>query len=190
MEALAALAAEHSAVLAVLAELDRASAAAAQGMPIAAGIFADIQEFFEVFVDRCHHGKEETELFPRLRQGSAGTLVQRLQDEHAEGRALVASYAEAVHAYVPGQADSGARLERAANACSDLLREHIVTETAELFPAAETSLAEDDESLVDAFERLELERIGPTTHERLHAMIYVLPDRIDHSMERAARTPH
>ena len=179
MQTLETLAAEHSAVLAVLAELERAATAAADGARVPADVFTDVREFFAVFVDRCHHGKEETELFPRLEHGSAGPLVRRLEQEHEQGRRLAAEYAATVDAYVPGDAESGARLERAALAYGDLLREHIATETGELFPAVEEALDADDEALVEAFERLEVERIGAGTHERLHGMIALLPGRVD-----------
>jgi hypothetical protein len=45
-------------------------------------------------------------------------------------------------------------------------------------PATE-ALADQDDELYDAFERVEVERIGPGVHERLHGMIEALPARID-----------
>jgi hypothetical protein len=50
--------------------------------------------------------------------------------------------------------------------------------TDELFQATET-LTEQDQELFDAFERVEEERIGPGTHERLHGMIDGLGARIE-----------
>jgi len=178
MESVDVLRAEHEAVLVVLQQLERAVAAAEQGAPVAKDIFTDIQEFFKVFVDHCHHGKEEAEVFPRL--GSrAWDLVRRLEMEHTRGRDLAEAYAEAVQAYTPGDAASGSGLAAAARDYADFLHEHIMVETVELFPAMESALEREDRDMVDAFERIEVERIGAGTHERLHGMIESLGPRID-----------
>jgi len=131
-----------------------------------------------VFVDRCHHGKEEAEIFYRLDKGTEAAIVQALAHEHDRGRQRAAAYAAAVRRYVPSDHWSGARLARASGDYAKLLRVHIERETQELFPAMEGSLAAEDDRLVAAFERIENEQIGVGTHERLHAMIATLPARI------------
>jgi hemerythrin-like domain-containing protein len=52
------LRAEYEGVLVVL---ERAVNAAGRGAPVPVDVFRDIQEFFNVFVDRCHDAKEESE---------------------------------------------------------------------------------------------------------------------------------
>jgi hemerythrin-like domain-containing protein len=178
MKATGVLRAEHNAALVVLHELEQAATAAAEGAPVPAEVFQDIQEFLATFVDRCHHGKEEAEIFPRLVATGAADLVQRLEAEHATGRALAAAYAGAVQAYRPGNAASGAPLAAAARAYATHLRVHVDRETRELLPAMERTLVIEDEVLAEVFERIETERIGPGTHERLHAMIEGLAERI------------
>lgn len=184
MESVETLRAEHEGVLTVLDNLERATAAAARGAAVPRDVFSDIQEFFAVFVDRCHHGKEEAELFPLLVGGPATPLVRRLEEEHVVGRRLARAYAEAVNAYEPGNAESGARLQQAADAYIAFLRDHIALETDELFPAMMDALATRDEELNQAFERVEIERIGAGTHERLHARIEGLPARINPWLKR------
>ena len=179
MQATAILSDEHRAVLTVLDQLERAVSAAEQGAAIPADVFSDIQEFFAVFVDRCHHGKEEAELFPRLIAAGQSELVRRLEAEHVTGRQRAAAYAQAVQAYQPGQRERGARLASAARAYADLLREHIALEDRALLPAIEQALPSADPALVRAFDRIEEERIGPGTHARLHGMIDSLAGRID-----------
>jgi hemerythrin-like domain-containing protein len=169
---------EHNGVLFVLDQLDRAVSAAERGTPVPKDVFADIQEFFAVFVDKCHHGKEEAELFPRLTSVRGRALVERLEAEHVTGRRLAGAYAAAAEAYEPGLAEAGARLAGAAREYAAFLRAHIAVETDQLFSATE-ALADQDQALVDAFERIEEERIGPGTHERLHTMIDGLSGRID-----------
>src|SRR5579859_5208723 len=127
MQTTETLRAEHDGVLAVLEQLDRAAAAAANGGPIPTDVFTDMQEFFAVFVDRCHHGKEETVLFPAL--GSVGKpLVERLEQEHDAGRRLARAYAEAVAAYRPGDRTTGGALATAARNYAAFLRPHIALE--------------------------------------------------------------
>jgi hemerythrin-like domain-containing protein len=179
LEAVAVLHAEHEGVLAVLTQLERAVSAAEQGIPVPTDVFTDIGEFFSVFVDHCHHSKEEAVVFPRLAGSGQSELAPHLEAEHGRGRALAAAYAAAVQAYAPGDPVSGRALATAARAYAAFLREHIDEEDRELFPAMERTLATDDAALVVAFERIEEERIGPGTHERLHRLIDDLPGRID-----------
>lgn len=170
---------EHDAVLAVLDQLERAATAAEHGTPVPADVFADMQEFFSIFVDHCHHRKEEAGVFPRLVSVSGGAaLIERLESEHEEGRRLANEFAAAVAAYVPGDRDAGARLAQAARAYGAALRQHIDAETTELYPAMEAALAEVDTAIAAEFDRIEIEEIGPGTHERLHGMIDSLPGRI------------
>lgn len=168
---------EHAAILQVLGHLEQAATASERGIPVPADIYQDVQEFFTIFVDRCHHGKEEAEIFPPLQQEYA-TLIERLEAEHATGRQLAQAYNQAIQTYVPGKAETGAALAAAARAYADFLRRHIDQETQELFPVIEQALGPEDQRIVDAFERIEVERIGPGTHERLHKMIDGLPGRI------------
>jgi hemerythrin-like domain-containing protein len=173
------LKAEHAGVLMVLDQLERAVAAAERGGEMPRDVFCDIQEFFSVFVDRCHHTKEETALFPPLAAHGLATLVHRLEQDHEIGRAFATVYAEAVQAYTPGRASSGGRLASAARRYAEFLREHIELETLDLLPAIQQQLAAQDGELAEAFERIETERIGAGTHERLHAMIEGLAARIE-----------
>jgi hemerythrin-like domain-containing protein len=177
MNTIAILSAEHAAILQVLEQLEQAAAASERGVPVPVDIFRDIQEFFTIFVDRCHHGKEEAEIFPRLQRDHAA-LVEHLEAEHVTGRRLALDFAQAVHTYAPGEAATGTALAVAARDYADFLRTHIDQETQELFPVAERALESDDQQLVAAFERIEVERIGPGTHERLHRMIDGLAGRI------------
>lgn len=108
------LQAEHVGVLRVLDQLERAVDGAQRGAKLPADIFRDIQEFFDVFVDRCHHSKEEAELFPQLEAHGAGAIATRLEAEHAVGRRLAAAYGQAADAYTPGAVATGARVATAA----------------------------------------------------------------------------
>ncbi|MCC6179617.1 MAG: hemerythrin domain-containing protein [Chloroflexi bacterium] len=177
MQTIDTLKGEHDAVLGVLALLEQATGAAERGAPVPKDVFTDVGAFFSVFVDRCHHGKEEGELFPRLTSPEGVALVQRLEAQHVDGRRLVEAYVAAVNGYQPGDSVSGARLAGAARAYTAFLREHIDLENRELLPAI-AALAPHDRDLIEAFERIEIEKIGPGVHERLHGMLDGLPARI------------
>jgi len=178
MQAVEILKAEHDAVLVVLDTLERGVGAAAGGRPVPAAIFADIQEFFAIFVERCHTSKEEAEVFSRLDTERDAPVVADLEREHQLGRGFAAAYAAAVRAYVPGDVGSARRLEEAAQQYVARLRAHIEHENRDLFPAIERDLAAEDARLVSAFDRIEAEQIGEGTHERLHGMIDTLPARL------------
>jgi hemerythrin-like domain-containing protein len=178
MQTIDTLTDEHNGVLTVLQELTRAGTAAAAGTPVPRDIFVDIDEFFRVFVDRCHHHKEEAVLFPALGERAA-TLRQRLEQEHERGRELARAYAVAVDVYQPGNTASGLVLAAAAEAYTVFLRGHIAVETAELFPMIRFVLTPvDDARITEAFEQIERDDLGPGTHERLHGMIASLAPRI------------
>jgi hemerythrin-like domain-containing protein len=169
---------EHAAILGVLEQLEQATTASEQGIPVPVDIFQDIEEFFTIFVDHCHHGKEEAEIFPRLHPAYAA-LVERLEAEHVAGRQFFQEFSQAVQTYLPGKAATGAALATAARDYASFLCAHIYQETQELFPLVERALEADDQQIVAAFEHIEVERIGPGTHERLHKMIDGLAGRIE-----------
>jgi len=57
---------EHEGVLLMLRILDEVSRQLKSGGLIRNEHFEDILDFLKVFVDKCHHGKEEELLFPAL----------------------------------------------------------------------------------------------------------------------------
>jgi hemerythrin-like domain-containing protein len=77
---------------------------------------------------------------------------------------------EAASAYAKGDAAAGASWASAARTYARLLSEHILKENNVLFPMAEGILTPaEKETLAAQFEKLEVEKMGRGTHERLHA---------------------
>lgn len=132
-------------------------------------------EFFTVFVDRCHHGKEEDVLFPALEAVGIrreGGPIGILLSEHARGRELVATMDEALQSLRRGDQVAKFTFAAAAQEYHALLLMHIDKENAVLFALAAARLDSDkDTELVQAFARLEDERIGQGVHERFHALL-------------------
>ncbi len=133
-------------------------------------------EFFRVFVDRCHHTKEEKHLFPRLCRASAqaSAPVSVMLREHEEGREKVALVAEAM---AKGGAQSAGAIRDALLAYADLLSQHIAKEDNILYPLADRVLdARDQQSLAEAFERVEAEEMGAGVHEKYHRLAHELAE--------------
>jgi hemerythrin-like domain-containing protein len=177
---------EHDAILRMLEVTEEAARRLDAGRPVAPETLAGLLEFFRLFADRCHHGKEEDLLFPLLEKKGlprAGGPVGVMLYEHEEGRALIRGMAEAAEAYGGGDAAAARRWARAARGYVDLLRDHIAKENNVLFVMAENLLTPAEQAdLASAFERVEEEKMGAGTHERLHALM----DKLAAEILRAA----
>ena len=165
---------EHEAILRMLDVAEEVSRRLDRGEPVAPETLAGLLEFFKLFADQCHHGKEEDLLFPALeRKGMprhGGPLAVMLA-EHDQGRAFVHEMTEAAKAY-PQDPAAARRWLQASAGYQALLREHIHKENDILFVMAERMLsAAEQAELAAAFERAEEEKMGRGTHERLHALM-------------------
>jgi len=170
-EATAILRKEHDAILKMLDASEEAARRINSGGTVEAETLEGLIEFFRLFADRCHHGKEEDLLFPLLESrglprhgGPTGVMLH----EHEQGRALIKEMVESAEALKGG--DRAARWAQAAGSYIDLLRSHIDKENNILFVMAENMLSrEEQQQLAAEFDRVEIEKMGAGTHERLHA---------------------
>lgn len=180
MKAIDELKAEHQGVLRVLLIIDAMARLLEMGRLPERGHLEEVLEFLRVFVDRCHHGKEEDHLFPALEQagvprrdGPIGVMLA----EHEQGRGLVRRMGQALERLGADRTGAGAELALAGREYAGLLRQHIRKEEDVLFAMAEAKLQADVmEGLAESFEDLERKRIGPGRHEAFHAMIQRLSD--------------
>ena len=130
----------------------------------------DAVAFFRNFADRCHHGKEETHLFPALEAkgfpregGPTGVMLH----EHEQGRAHVRGMNENLVAAAAGDPAALQQFIADAEGYVTLLREHIYKEDHILFQLADrTFTPEDQQRLLDAFQKVEAEEMGIGTHEK------------------------
>jgi hemerythrin-like domain-containing protein len=165
---------EHRFLEQVLGSLETFVQAADLAQPAARQQVAGYAEFFREFADRCHHGKEENQLFATLhRQGMPlhqGPLAV-MRHEHELGR----NYVRELTALGAGSdgldSTEQGRLREAATGYGELLRAHIQKEDNVLFPLALQTLSADTLAAVtDAFHRFEQDEMGEQVHERLHAL--------------------
>lgn len=137
-----------------------------------------ILDFLSIFVDKCHHGKEEEFLFPALENAGVpreGGPIRVMLQEHEQGRRLVARLKDALSGHGSGVLS---RMEEAQVIITEyvaLLSQHIDKENTVLFPMADAKLDPDkDAELFEAFERLERERIGEGKHAEFHELLHRL----------------
>ena len=134
-----------------------------------------IVEFIRVFTDRCHHGKEEDLLFPAMEAAGVpneGGPIGVMLREHDLGRTHVKGMSEAVAQYKAGVHNVTSAIVQNARNYIALLDQHIVKENDILYPIANMHLSPKEQaSLLEGFERVERERIGPGKHEEFHQLL-------------------
>jgi hemerythrin-like domain-containing protein len=173
---------EHQAILKMVEASETIAERLKQGKRVPSDILKTFQEFFQIFTDQCHHGKEEEIFFPLLEargMPKAGGPLGVMLQEHDLGRGLVREMRQAAEAYAAGVEGSGARWAEAADQYAALLRAHIDKENLVLFPMAERMVSRNElERVAGEFEKLEVAKMGAGTHERLHAKMGKLLEEV------------
>jgi len=161
---------EHRYILKVVGAMTVLAESLENGEEVEPETFKNIVEFMRIFADKCHHGKEEAQLFPLLEKRGVpahGCPVEVLIHEHQTGRTLVTGLAEAVEGYQKGDPAAKDALLKNLRGITDLYPGHIWKEEYLLFPMTNKVLnAEDQQSLSEEFEQVE-EAIGRDVHQRL-----------------------
>ena len=154
---------EHEVILQALGVLERIADRLAAGRPVSDSTLTDLVQFLQTFADRCHHAKEEDQLFPAMRAKGAGGTVAVFLEEHEEGRGYLRTLASGV---------SSAERAAAARHYIGMLQDHIQRENEVLFPMAdELFTAEEHGALARAYEDVELRVVGAGVHEGLLATL-------------------
>lgn len=170
------LKAEHDGIRLMLQVLNKICEILESGKSADPAHLERIIEFLTVFVDRCHHGKEEDFLFPELekediakRDGLVGVLLA----EHEEGRGFVKKMAEAMEKIIKGEGSVGFfPFKENSRKYTELLSRHIDKENNILFPLADKGLSKEMQNrLKESFDNLEKKRIGIGKHEEFHSLL-------------------
>lgn len=172
---------EHRSIRAALDFAERMTSRIERGEEISLEGLARLMEFIHLFVERCHHAKEEKIFFPALESKGVGTsdgpLGVMLAD-HERGRDLIRTMNEAAEEYQPGLAKSGEHWARAAWDYSGLMQEHFGKEEEILFRMADSVLSPEEQGvIVTDFQRLDEENLGFGKHEELRARMIELASR-------------
>ncbi len=175
MKATEELKAEHRGIERMLAIGEKAAQRLAAGAAVDGRIVEQMVDFLRTFADKCHHGKEEQQLFPAMEKAGVprqGGPIGVMLAEHEQGRAFIRSIAERSEQYARGDRAAAAALASAIGGYVNLLRGHIYKEDNVLFPMADAVLKpHDDTRLAAAFADIESNLMGPGVHERYHAML-------------------
>jgi hemerythrin-like domain-containing protein len=162
MQATEILSSEHRVIERVIAALDAAATRLEAGEAVRPGFFSDAARFIRDFADGYHHGKEEGVLFEAMARngmpmddGPIGVMLY----EHERARALTAGLGYAVDRLVAGDPGAADAVVDCARSYGELLTRHIQKEDNILFPmAAQVLLPEDQDQVLDGFERIEREK--------------------------------
>lgn len=161
---------EHEGILAGLLILGKMAALLKKNVKVNLEDMKEIVSFLKMFVDTCHHGKEEGILFPEMERvgipKEKGLIAQMLA-EHVEGRRYIAIMSDSFQS--PFRAEA---FRQAAEAYVVLLRRHIDKENRKLFPLGDKKIpAGIQADLLARFEAHETRVMGAGTHERLHQIL-------------------
>jgi len=175
MKAIAELKKEHEGIELMLRVLQAVADKLKSGERISTEHLDAILEFMSVFVDKCHHGKEEEFLFPALEATGVpreGGPIGVMLNEHEQGRKLVAIFKDAVADYKSEKNVNAPSLQWIIKDYIALLTQHISKENTVLFPMADAKLgSKKDIELFESFEQLERVRIGIGKHDEFHVLL-------------------
>lgn len=131
-------------------------------------------DFVRTFADRCHHGKEEKNLFPLLESRGIpreGGPIGVMLIEHDQGRGFVSQMVEGIELVKKGSNEGYNKFAEAARNYVALLREHIYKEDNILFMMGRRVIGESDaEALRASYEEVEKE-LGEGVHERYEELV-------------------
>jgi hemerythrin-like domain-containing protein len=166
---------EHRGIERMLAILEAAARRLEQGERVRPDLFRQSVDFVRNFADRCHHAKEEENLFPSMEARGVprdGGPIGVMLFEHQQGRAFAGAIAGAIDAYEADGLSAAGVIAENARGYVDLLRQHIAKEENVLFPMADRILTPLEQAeLEQRFEQIETERMGEGVHERYHKLL-------------------
>lgn len=175
MEATKQLREEHQGILLMLKILDKVCQKLDDGEKVSPDHLDQILEFIKIFVEKCHHKKEESILFPamlnvQISQGS--DLVGAILKEHSALHDIVKNLNDGIREYQAGNLAVKSTIIESIRIYTAMLTQHVEQEDKVVFPLAEKHLTEEtQEKLYFEFEKMEINQIGAGKHEQLHRVL-------------------
>ena len=148
MTATQVMGAEHRIIKTVVKALGNLALAVEKGQPADMALLSTAVEFFRVYADKLHHGKEEALFFPMLVKRGVppqGCPIGGLTQEHVKGRALVGTLEERITFYSQKKPGAQDGLVQVLREIVDLYQNHIWKEDAMVFPMAGRILMKADQ---------------------------------------------
>jgi hemerythrin-like domain-containing protein len=166
---------EHKAIKVMLGIMSKIAENIKANKGLDAEDIEKIVDFLKTFADKCHHGKEETALFPALvlagipeKNGPIAVMLH----EHTIGREYIKEISSNVKNYKTGNSNSGELIAASLSNYVNLLENHIHKEENVLFPMADNTLREQKQKEIsEQFEKIEEEVVGHGVHEQYHELL-------------------
>src|SRR5262245_24142123 len=162
---------EHEIILRALVVLERVGRRWVAQQPVDEAVLGDVVTLLRRLADQCHHGKEESYLFPSMRaKGAAEGEIGRLLAAHSEE-----------HDYLSMLSGDASKAERAAAAllCVRVMRQHVEAENTVIFPVVDRLLAPGEQERLDrSYRELELSGFGAGFRDEVLAQL----DRIERGL--------
>lgn len=164
---------EHHLIQQVVGSMAALADRVFEGEPAEKQTLVNFAEFMRVFVEKCHHEKEDNYLFPLLvRKGVpvAGCPIGALTHEHEAGRKLTVDLGAAIEAYLKSPEEMRQFLVTTLRSIVALYPGHIWKENYLLFPMTDKILNDQEQQgLFEEFEAVET-KIGPDLHHRFEQL--------------------
>lgn len=166
---------EHQGVILALSILEEIAKRLQAKKDIDLNHLKKLLEFLQVFVDKCHHGKEEDVLFPAMEKAGVpkeGGPIGMMLLEHDMGRSYIKGLSQAIGKYATGDLKASQQIIENAEKYIALLREHIEKENNILYEIADMHLSpKQQRDIPKQFDKIENEKIGKGKHEQFHQML-------------------
>ncbi len=166
---------EHQGILLMIDILEKMAQVLAAGGRVDHNHLEQISGFIKIFIDRCHHKKEESILFPMMEMveiPNGQLLINALLKEHFELHNLAGGLNDGIRKYESGDEKSVVKIVDSAKNYVTGLRSHIDKEDNVVYPLADQYIPQEkQEESLKQFNFIELNQIGPGQHERFHQML-------------------
>ncbi|MBI5524429.1 MAG: hemerythrin domain-containing protein [Desulfarculus sp.] len=151
---------EHRLIERMLAVMVQEIASLEAGAPPGLELAGQAVWFFRAYADRCHHGKEEDILFRDLKKVSLAPdlarIMAELEQEHRQGRAMVATLERARERLLGGQQEARAEFLEALKGLAGFYPGHILKEDKQFFfPCMEYFDADAKAAMLEEFRRFD-----------------------------------
>ena len=160
---------EHEKIMHVLEIVEKVQGEKKLGEKEELKFYSELAEFIQTFADKCHHGKEEVNLYhilAPLGDLSERKMVEELLEEHNQSRILQKELQKAT--------EEGRLMDAATKALEyrKLLLSHIYHENEEMFPSMEKRITDElDETIYGRFLAVEKMTLGDAGIARIDEMI-------------------
>lgn len=166
---------EHQEILLMIDVLEKMARTLASGGRVNPNHLEQISGFIKIFIDRCHHKKEESILFPIMETveiPNGQLLINALLKEHFELHTLAGGLNDGVRKYEAGDDKGIIKIVDSTKKYVTGLRSHIDKEDNVVYPLADQYIPQDkQEESLKQFNLIEVNQIGPGQHERFHQML-------------------